>query len=160
MKRRVAIASLTLYGAAGIVVLLLVPPLRTRPAVDRLTAALVGVAGAATLFVILGGGRPRRPSARLLRLLVLLVGVAAFEEIAWRGGVLGGLGHLVGWPAAWVLSTAGFALRHLRGRAARAALPYLLLGGCFGGVFLATGRLLGAIVAHAAYNVLAASSRA
>jgi membrane protease YdiL (CAAX protease family) len=75
----------------------------------------------------------------------------ATEEVVWRWGVLAGAASLVGWAGGLVLSTSGFAFRHTR---SEGLVSYLVLGAAFGGVFVATGRLIAAIVAHAGYNAL------
>jgi membrane protease YdiL (CAAX protease family) len=119
------------------------PPRLPQPA-----AAAVGLAAAVLLCALLGRDRDSPPRSLLVPALI----AGASEEVVWRWGVLAGLAPRVGWGAAFGLSTAGFAYRHTRGE----ELPaYLLLGGAFGGVFLATGRLAAAIAAHAAYNALA-----
>ena len=133
----VAAALVAFAGIAG-------PP----PRLPELAAAAIGLVVAVVLCALLARGRdsPRRS------LLVPALIAGASEEIVWRWGVLAGLAPLVGWGAAFGLSTVGFAYRHTRGEG---LVAYLLLGGAFGGVFLATGRLAAAIAAHAGYNALA-----
>jgi len=110
-------------------------------------AVLAGLGVAVVLYLALARGA-ERPSRRLV---VPAAAGAASEEIVWRWGVLAGTAPLLGWMGAFALSTAAFAGRHTR----TATGAYILLGGAFGGVFLATGRLAAAIAAHAGYNVLA-----
>jgi len=135
-----AAALLTLGGIAG-----------PRPRIAAPAAIALGIATAVLLYTSLARGRAR-PQARLLP----AAAGGVFEEVVWRWGALAGTAPFLGWPAAYAASTVGFAGRHARGRA---ALPYLVLGTSFGGVFLATGRLEAAVAAHAAYNLLALGSR-
>lgn len=139
-------------------VILAMPTLR-EPSVPRLAAAVAGLGTAGVLFAILGGLRCAPgsvPPAR--RLLVgakatVIVGQSLVEEVLWRLFLLGALAHTIGWPLGLLVSTAGFALIHApRGR--RAIVVHHLTGVAFGGVFLATGRLVAPAIAHAAYNTL------
>ena len=120
------------------------PPSR----LPELAATAVGLVVAVVLCAVLLRGRDSPPRTLLVPGLI----AGASEEIVWRWGVLAGLAPRVGWGAAFGLSTAGFAYRHTRGEG---LFAYLLLGGTFGGVFLATGRLAAAVAAHAGYNALA-----
>jgi membrane protease YdiL (CAAX protease family) len=104
---------------------------------------------AALLHATLGRG----PTPGRWRLLIPATVGAAGEEIVWRWGALAGTAPVLGWAGALIASTLGFAFRHAR-PPDRAVCAYLLLGGAFGAVFLATGRLAAAIAAHAAYNAL------
>ena len=105
---------------------------------------------------------PRRlggPGMRLqLGFLNPALRAGAPEEVVWGWGALAGAAPAVGWVGALALSTWCFALRHTR---SEDLVAYLVLGASFGGVFLATGRLVAAIAAHAGYNplVLTAASR-
>lgn len=76
--------------------------------------------------------------------LALWVGV---EEVVWRWAILGQLTRLIPVAAALAVSALGFALCH---RAPAAA--HLLAGLAFGGVFVGTGSLAAAWLAHVAYN--------
>lgn len=111
-------------------------------------AVAVGLGVAIALYALLA--RRREPRSRSLLLPGLVAAVS--EEIVWRWGVLAGLAPRVGWGAALGLSALGFAYRHTRGDD---LVAYLVLGGAFGGIFLATGRLAAAVAAHAGYNTLA-----
>jgi len=71
------------------------------------------------------------------------------EEILWRRLVLGGVASHAGWPAGLVTSTIAFAVTHRVGKSS-----HLVTGCAFGAAYLATGRLLAAIVMHATYNLL------
>jgi ABC-2 type transport system ATP-binding protein len=95
----------------------------------------------------------RRLAARSL----VLTAKSAQEEAIWRAVVLGALVAPLGRLGALVVSTAVFACAHLP-RQGRAAAAHLLSGLAFGAVYLATGRLVAAITAHAAYNVLVGAS--
>jgi Type II CAAX prenyl endopeptidase Rce1-like len=133
----VAAALLAFAGIAG-------PP----PRLPQPAAAAVGLAVAVVVWTMLARGRDSPPRSLLVPALI----AGASEEIVWRWGVLAGLAPRIGWVAAFGLSTAAFAYRHTRDEG---LFAYLILGGAFGGVFLATGRLAGAIAAHAGYNALA-----
>lgn len=109
-------------------------------------AALAGLGVAAALYGLFARGVERPPR----RLLVPATAGAISEEIVWRWGVLAGTAPYLGWAGALALSTAGFAGQHTR----TATVAYLVIGGAFGGVFLATGRIAAAIAAHGGYNVL------
>ena len=112
-------------------------------------------AGLALTLVLAGGFPPRERTVAADRRLVLVCAVvvvaSACEEIVWRGFGIGELSGTLGTVAAFVVSTAGFALAHA-GRVS--TLTHLATGAAFGGVFLATGSLLAAIAAHATYNLL------
>ena len=135
-----ALVAAALFAFAGIAG----PP----PRLPELAAAAVGLVVAVGLCALLMRGREPPPRSLLAPALV----AGASEEIVWRWGVLAGLAPRIGWGPALGLSTAGFAYRHTRGEGLWA---YLVLGGAFGGVFLATGRLAAAIAAHTGYNALA-----
>ena len=109
-------------------------------------AVAAGIGVAIALYAAFARGSERPPR----RLLVPAAAGAASEEIVWRWGVLAGTAPVLGWTGALALSSVGFAGRHTR----TATGAYLVLGGAFGGVFLATGRLAAAIAAHAGYNLL------
>jgi membrane protease YdiL (CAAX protease family) len=119
------------------------PPQR----LGSLAAAAVGLSLALTLFVALARGA----AAPARGLLLPALGAGATEEVVWRWGVLAGAAPALGWAGAFTLSTWCFALRHTR---SEDLVAYLVLGASFGGVFLATGRLIAAIAAHAGYNAL------
>jgi len=123
-----------------------------RPQLAGAAPVLVGpVVGLATFAAL--AGRPRRPRAidRVVaaRALWLSAG-AAFEELVWRGFLLGALALRIGVSGALLASSAAFALAH-RGRTGRPT--HLFTGLAFGSAFVCAG-LVAAIGAHAAYNVL------
>ena len=129
------------------------------PAVKPLLAApwapLLGVPTALVLFAALARRRPTFPGAGVVAAVAAAVLVirAAVEELVWRGVVLGALAVALGALGGLALSSAAFAYAHARLPARRRAL-HLATGAAFGAVYLVTGRLLTAIVAHAGYNVL------
>jgi uncharacterized protein len=160
--RHAALASVAFYAAAASAVLFLVPAAPLARRLDVAAALLAGATAGAGAGLAVAARRalhrtPARGGARQRAgLLGAVVVVAACEEVVWRGGVLGGVGQLVGWPPAFAVSTVGFALRHAALRALRRLSLYAGLGTLFGAVYLATGRLVAAVAAHAAYNVAVA----
>jgi len=86
--------------------------------------------------------------------IVLLSLSAASEEVIWRWFLLGGLAGPLGVLPALALTTLAFALAH--GWQGHGRFVHLLTGSTFGGIFLVTGSLTGAIAAHATYNLLIA----
>jgi len=119
-------------------------------------AGVGGFSGAAA-FLLLAGGRvplalPRPLGWPKVVRWLNLGAVAGFEEIVWRGVVLGGLLLVVGPWTALGVSSAGFAVCHwpvLRGRCA----IHIVTGAAFGAAYLAAG-LIAAMLGHALYNVL------
>jgi hypothetical protein len=134
-----AAAALTLLGFAHIE-----PP-------PRRVGGLAGACVGAGLAIVLYAALARGADAPDRRLLVPALWAGATEEVVWRWGVLAGAASFLGWAGALALSTWGFAFRHTR---SDGLVSYLVLGAAFGGVFVATGRLIAAIVAHAGYNAL------
>jgi hypothetical protein len=118
-----------------------------------------GVAVGAALFACLARrplpvpalGRASRP--RLAARSPILAVKSAQEEAVWRGVVLGSLAVVVGRAGALAASTLLFAAAHVPRQRSRAVVQ-LATGAAFGLVYAATGRLLAAIAAHAAYNLL------
>jgi membrane protease YdiL (CAAX protease family) len=80
-----------------------------------------------------------------------LGGVAASEEVIWRGLVLALLANPLGWLAALACSSVGFLLVHGPRNRGEASI-WGLIGIVFGAAFL-LGGLPCAIVAHSAYNL-------
>ena len=118
---------------------------------------LVGPLSGVALFALLSGGRlPRaRPHLRRRALAVrwaYLGAAAGFEEVVWRGLVLGALTAAIGPWAALAGSSAGFAAWHWPSLGRRSAV-HLVTGTGFGAAFLA-GGLAAAVLAHAVYNLL------
>lgn len=145
MTRR-AILVQALYAVVAALVLayahVTAPPARTGNGLA--VAAGLGVA------LVLYAGFARGVERPARGLLVPAAAGAVSEEIVWRWAVLAGAAPTVGWGCALALSSAGFAGVHTR----TATLAYLLIGGAFGAVFLATGRLAAAVAAHGGYNLL------
>jgi ABC-2 type transport system ATP-binding protein len=132
------------------------PPL-TRLDVPLSLVASVGAG--LLLFALLSGELPgrRRPPRRKVRSIGIrgayLTITSAAEEVLWRWLVLGGLAPVVGLGPALLASTGGFALSHgVRRRDVLAV--HLVTGSMFGGVYVVTGRIEAAILAHALYNWL------
>lgn len=122
-----------------------------------LPAALAAGAG---LFAFLAGGRRLEPmrglrrGARPSRTATVLVLVrAAVEEVAWRGFLLGSLAALVRPLAALLVTAVAFSLAHANAHG-RQRLVHVVTGTMFGAVYLTTGQLAAAAVAHASYNAL------
>jgi membrane protease YdiL (CAAX protease family) len=144
---RRALALQSAYAAAACVLLVfadIAPPPRH---VGGLSAGAAGLLLAVGLYAVLARGA----EAPDRRLLVPALGAGATEEVVWRWGVLAGAAPALGWAGALALSTWCFAFRHTR---SDGLVAYLVLGASFGGIFLATGRLIAAIAAHAGYNAL------
>ena len=78
----------------------------------------------------------------------VLTGHSAYEEALWRGLCLGTISLAVGRIAALVAATTLFAAAHVPKQGRRAG-THLLTGTVFGLVYIATGLLAAAIVAHA-----------
>lgn len=143
-------------GAAALLAFVRVPIEPRFAHAPSLALALVAATG---LFVGLARTLPRirasgRPLPRLAALGTFFVVRSASEEVTWRWFLLGSLVPRVGASSALALSSAGFALAHARGQHRRGVAVHLATGAVFGGVFLATGSILAAIAAHAAYNLL------
>jgi ABC-2 type transport system ATP-binding protein len=96
------------------------------------------------------GALPRR---RLAARSVVLTAKSTQEEALWRALFLGLLAVPLGPLVALLVSTLVFTASHV-GRQGKAAGAHLLTGTTFGAVYIATGRLIGSIAAHATYNVL------
>jgi membrane protease YdiL (CAAX protease family) len=78
--------------------------------------------------------------------------LASFEEVVWRGLILGDLALARGSLFALIASSAGFAAWHAS-TLGRRSIIHLVTGLGFGGVFL-LGGLGAAMLAHATYNLL------
>lgn len=125
-----------------------------------LPVALAAGAAAGAVLAQALAGRPMRPQLRRPRTAagpLLLAGRAGVEEVAWRGFLLGALVPVVGAAGATAASSAVFACAHPVRRPAD-RLVHLLTGAAFGLVYLAGGRLAGAVAAHVAYNALLAAA--
>jgi membrane protease YdiL (CAAX protease family) len=126
-----------------------------RPGEALAAGVVVGVGLFATLarrpFPTAALGRVPRP--RLAARSTILAVKSAEEEALWRGVVLGGLAVVVGRTWALAASSVLFAAAHVPRQRSRAVVQ-LATGSAFGVVYVTTGRLLAAIAAHTAYNVL------
>jgi ABC-2 type transport system ATP-binding protein len=144
-------------GSAAALVFVGVDPPLTR--VDALPAVLAAVVAAGLLFALLSGQAPWRGRPPFRRAGSLGVKAAyttitsAAEEVLWRWLVLGGLAPVVGLAPAFLVATVGFALTHGTRRRDVVAV-HLATGAVFGAVYVGTGRIEVAILAHALYNWL------
>lgn len=117
-----------------------------------------GAAVGCALALVLGGvPRPARlsPAGALRRRLVVggvLVFVAAGEEAVFRRGILDALVPSLGTLGAVAASTVCFAAVH--GPPLRRLFAHMATGACFGAVYVLSGRLVAAVAAHAAYNLV------
>lgn len=124
-----------------------------------MTALAGGAVAAAALYTFLARELPTiGPIAReRVRVVapraVRLSFTAAREEAFWRWLLLGQGAALVGVPAAFVVSTAAFALAHWPQAGTRSVAVHSLTGSVFGALYLA-GGFVAALVAHAFYNLL------
>ena len=126
---RLAVLPAALLGLTGGVVVALA--LRVQPTLTALRAAV---------------------SPTLLPVIGVLVGVAVAEEAVWRWAVLDGLATVTAPLVAVPLSAVCFAAAH--GRTRRVIGTHTVTGGAFGLAYVATGRLVAAIGAHASYNLV------
>ena len=136
----------------------LAPPLEAPIASPQVGLALGACSGLALFAALarrplpagaLAPGLRRRTLARAL----VLTGQSAYEEALWRGLCLGTVSLALGRLAGLVAATTLFAAAHVP-KQGRLAGTHLLTGAVFGLVYIATGLLAAAIVAHALYNVL------
>jgi ABC-2 type transport system ATP-binding protein len=134
--------------ALGLALTLGLPPVA--PLVGGAWTPLLGLPAAVALFA---GATRRAPSTRPRATLAFALTLrASLEELFWRGLVLAGCSLAVGAAGALALSSGAFACMHRRRRL------HLLTGLAFGGLYVATGKLLAPILAHAAYNLLVCST--
>jgi ABC-2 type transport system ATP-binding protein len=146
------------WGATGVTAALLAPTVEPLLALG-LPAPVVGAAAGVVVFAALA--RRRIPAAsivaaspsRIAARTAVLTLKSFQEEALWRALLLGGLVAPAGRAGALAISTCLFAAAHA-GRQGRRAAAQLLTGSTFGIVYLATGRLVSAVAAHATYNVL------
>jgi ABC-2 type transport system ATP-binding protein len=126
---------------------------------DALPALLASAAAAGVLFALLArqapwrGRPPLRRAGSLGAKAAYTTITSAGEEVLWRWLVLGGLSPLVGLAPAFFAATVGFALTHGTRRRDVVAV-HLATGAVFGCVYVVTGRIEAAILAHALYNCL------
>jgi membrane protease YdiL (CAAX protease family) len=104
------------------------------------------------LYAALARRRPRVPALGLVLVLVLVLWAGA-EEVLWRWFALAEAASRIGFALGLALTSAAFAAVH-RNR----SFGHAVAGGVFGLVFAATGTIVAAWAAHAAYNLLVAGS--
>jgi membrane protease YdiL (CAAX protease family) len=154
-----------IVAACGASLLVWAPLAGLQPRVGALLAACGGIGAGVALFVTLARRAPQRfrPHAVAIRALVLtapaLLAAAVGEEAIWRYLLLGVLRGLAGTSGALAASTAAFAFAHGLG-GVRAVRIHVVTGACFGTVYIASGRLVAAVAAHLAYNLLVVAARA
>ncbi|HSX21385.1 MAG TPA: CPBP family intramembrane glutamic endopeptidase [Gaiellaceae bacterium] len=140
------IAVQSLYAAVAVPLLVFAGIAGPQPRMGAALSTAAGVAVAVALYLVFA-----RSTARPPRRLALPAAVGAVnEEIVWRWGALAGTAPYISWPGAFALSTVVFAGTHTR----TATFAYIIIGGAFAAVFLATGQLIAAIAAHGTYNLL------
>ena len=152
----------SVFGTAGLAAaaFLLGGP-TMEPRIPAPAGAAGGVVVAVWLFSVLAARAPvlRLPAGSGLPFgakAAYLAIRAASEEVVWRWWLLGNLVATIGALPALGVSSACFAFAHARAQGRRGVAVHLVTGIAFGGVFLATGRLSAAVVAHAGYNLLVA----
>lgn len=128
--------------------------------------AIAVPAGAATfalLAVLRGGWRALShfvvgfaPATAVVA--TMLFASAAIEEAVWRGGLFAALLERHGVAFALVVSTAAFALFHVREQR-WLALMQLITGAAFACAYYLTGNLATAVVMHGTFNVLVVHQR-
>ncbi len=82
---------------------------------------------------------------------VLVVAIAAAEELAWRGGVQQGLSERLGSTRGWLAATGLYALAQFGTGNAATVLLALAAGLLFGALFRYRGRLAPALFAHCTF---------
>ena len=152
---------LVLWAVVALAAALVAPPLEplddtlARPGEALAAGVVVGVGAFAFLarrpFPLEAVGRASRP--RLAARSAILAVKSAQEEALWRGVVLGSLAVVIGRAGALAASSVLFAAAHVPRQRSRAVV-HLATGSGFGLVYVTTGRLLAAIAAHTAYNLL------
>jgi ABC-2 type transport system ATP-binding protein len=152
-----ACGRLLLWTAVGALAAAIAPPVPPLLPVGPLAPAIGAGAGAVLFFALALRPRPAAltaPAPRRLAARTVVLGAKSFqEEAVWRGLVLGALVDPLGRGGALCVSTILFAAAHV-GRQGRRAVAQIATGGCFGAVYVTTGRLVAATAAHAAYNAL------
>ena len=153
-----ATAQLACWAALATVGAILAPPVDKVVSVGPVTALVMGSSVGLSAVLLLVGRRlhlsalTSLPWRRALARAVVLSVRSAYEEVAWRGLVLGLLAPL-GLPIALLASSVLFSAAHVH-RLGRRAAVHLGTGLAFGGVYVCSGSLLAAIAAHATYNIV------
>lgn len=83
---------------------------------------------------------------------VLVVAIAALEEIAWRGGVQHRLAERLGSTRGWLVASALYALAHLATGSVALALLALPAGLAWGLLFRLRGTLVPSVISHALFS--------
>lgn len=151
--------------ATAAAILLLVGDPRSPAASRGVLLCALGLGSGALLFALLAyPARPGVPSPgrrRLLPGLVLYFGGRAFaEEVVWRVLLYGSLAAVTPRPVAGLAAAGSFACAHAVRQGGRGLGTHLVTGSVFTALYATTHSLLAAGAAHAAYNVLVASSLA
>jgi ABC-2 type transport system ATP-binding protein len=154
LRPLVSLLALPLVGLAFVLLAPSPPPRALWPAGG--SAAPAGALLGAVLFVSLARGRRR--TARVRSPAALAAGLAlatagAGEEAVWRGFALARLAPSIGVAGALAATTVAFAVTHVPALRVQAAV-HLVTGTAFGLVFVASGSLLAAALAHGSYNLL------
>ncbi|HET7573296.1 MAG TPA: ABC transporter ATP-binding protein [Gaiellaceae bacterium] len=148
--RRALLAAAFPVAAVGLFLLVPTPP--PAPPASLPAAVGAGTVTALGLYLLLAGGRPGLLPTPVL--LAAAVAVGASEEAIWRAFALARLAPALGAFAALALVSLAFAAQHYPAQGARGVRVHVLTGAVFGVLFLASGSLVAAAVAHALYNVL------
>lgn len=133
-----------------------VPAPETRLAVGS-WALSIGACTGLALFCLLARRRPRLPPLRrgrrgtLAAAVTYLTARSAYEELLWRGAILGLLLQALHAAPAIALSVAAWTLSHRH--QGRTAFAHIATGSAFGGLYWATGALVAPIAAHTSYNL-------
>jgi membrane protease YdiL (CAAX protease family) len=151
-----------LVGAAA-ALLVCAPVARATPRSGLPAGTALGLLGGLLSFVVLA--RPRRPlplarrhvARAVLLLAPSITATALVEEVLWRYGAFGALDALAGTVLAAAAATIGFAAAHAP-HGSRAVRAGLVTGCVFVTVYIVTGRLAAAVLAHALYNLLVVAS--
>jgi ABC-2 type transport system ATP-binding protein len=150
---------LAISTATAVAALVVAGPEAPSTPLGAVPSLLAGVGAAGLLFVLLAGRMPlwRAPPRRRVASVTVkgtyLTVTSAAEEAFWRWLVLGGLAPVVGLVPAFLASTVGFALAHGVRRRDVVGV-HLVTGAAFGGVYVVTGHVEAAMVAHVLYNWL------
>ena len=155
------LGALLAVPACGLALVLLAPTSPPRRPVVATAAVPLGLLLGVALFVALARGRRplqiRAPGTLAAGIAVAVSG--AGEEAVWRGFALARLAPTLGVAGALAATTGGFAAAHFPALRGKGVVVHLGTGAVFGLLFVGTGSLACAAVAHAVYNVLAVCCR-
>ena len=141
-----------LFAAAALLLLLRGNSSDAMAPLPAVALGIVVAGGLLPLALLFQPAHRPRPLAVTVGVAVFIALRAAVEEVVWRLGVTGRIAAVAGWPAGLTIGALGFGLAHAG--SLRVLAAHVCIGLAFGALFLATGRLLAAVAAHAAYNVL------